>query len=123
MLDAPVSGGDVSAKAGTLSIMIGVAGGRGERRDGGVASGGQEHRPRRRCRRAGQACKACNQIAVVCSLMGVCESIALAKKCGLDVNKMIEVVGGARAVPGNYQTSARRSSTATSPPASRWIWC
>lgn len=93
LLDAPVSGGDIGAKAGTLSIMI-----------GGPADAVQRAMPILQAvgknivhvgdAGAGQACKACNQIAVVCALTGVCESIALAKKCGLDPRKMLDVVGG-----------------------------
>lgn len=49
----------------------------------------------------GQACKACNQVAVVGVLMGVVESISLAKKLGLDPAKMIEVVVGGAA--GSWQ--------------------
>lgn len=96
-LDAPVSGGPGGAEAGTLSIMVGG--------DEAVFE---------RCRLLfdaigktithlgpvgmGQACKACNQAAVVCNLLGVCEAAALAKKLGLDPQKMLEVVnagGGA----------------------------
>lgn len=93
LVDAPVSGGDSGAIAGTLSIMVG-----GD--DAPVAKvmpmlnvvgksvvhlGGPG---------LGQACKACNQIAVVNALLGVCEALALAKKTGLDMGKMIEVVSG-----------------------------
>lgn len=94
LLDAPVSGGDTGAKAGTLSIMVGgpadavervrpmldVVGSR-------VTHVGQEPG-------MGQACKACNQVAVVNALIGTCEAIALARASGLDVAKMIEVVSG-----------------------------
>jgi 3-hydroxyisobutyrate dehydrogenase len=90
-LDAPVSGGDVGARNGTLSIMV-----------GGDAGAVERVRPLLECMGqrithvgpsgAGQACKACNQVAVVSALLGVCEAITLAKKTGLDVAKMIEVV-------------------------------
>jgi len=93
LIDAPVSGGDIGAQQGTLSIM---AGGPGEaisrlrpmlevvgKSTVHVGESGM-----------GQACKACNQIAVVNALQGVVESMALAKKLGLDLNKMIEVVSG-----------------------------
>ncbi|NBC10882.1 MAG: NAD-binding protein, partial [Planctomycetes bacterium] len=96
LLDAPVSGGDTGAKAGTLSIMVGAptpAPGSGEsdifehclpvfRAVGKsithVGDSGM-----------GQACKACNQIAVVNALMGVCEALKLAEKLGLAPEKMI----------------------------------
>ncbi len=83
VLDAPVSGGDVGAKAGTLSIMIG-----GERNafDGvtpllevlgktivyqGTAG-------------AGQRTKLCNQIAIASTMLGVCEALVFAIRSGLD---------------------------------------
>lgn len=90
-LDAPVSGGDVGARNGTLSIMV-----------GGSAEAYQTVLPvLERMGRAithlgpagmGQVCKACNQVAVSLNLLGVVEAMALAKKCGLDVKKMIDVV-------------------------------
>ncbi len=40
----------------------------------------------------GQVCKACNQVAVACSLVGAAEAIALAGRMGLDPLRMIEVV-------------------------------
>jgi 3-hydroxyisobutyrate dehydrogenase len=49
----------------------------------------------------GQVCKACNQIAGMVNLLGVCEAMALAKKCGLDLDKMIQVVSGGAA--GSWQ--------------------
>lgn len=92
-LDAPVSGGEAGAAAGTLSIMVGgdeavfqrclplfQATGKTISHLGAVGMG--------------QACKACNQIAAVVNLMGVCEAAALAKKLGLDPAKMLEVLGG-----------------------------
>lgn len=96
LLDAPVSGGDVGAKNGTLSIMVGGATAAFEavlpllRRMGKSIThvGGSG---------AGQACKACNQVAGMVALLGVCEAMALAKKSGLDVRKMIEVVGAGAA--------------------------
>jgi 3-hydroxyisobutyrate dehydrogenase len=42
---------------------------------------------------SGQVCKACNQIAVTLALLGVCESLSLAKKSGLDLQKTIDVLG------------------------------
>jgi len=49
----------------------------------------------------GQMCKACNQVAVVNALQGVCEAIALARQSGLDVSKMMEVV--AAGAGGSWQ--------------------
>ncbi len=91
LLDAPVSGGDSGARKGTLSIMV-----------GGPEAAFNEVLPLLRCMGeritrvgdsgAGQACKACNQVAVACNLLGVCEALSLAKASGLDLDKMIEVV-------------------------------
>ncbi len=92
LLDAPVSGGDSGAKAGTLSVMV-----------GGPAEAFERALPVLRAvgksithvggSGMGQACKACNQVAVVSCLAGVCEAVTLAKALGLDVGKMISVVG------------------------------
>ncbi|AND85442.1 NAD-binding protein [Clostridium tyrobutyricum] len=94
-LDAPVSGGDVGAKNGTLSIMVG-----GDRNvfekvkpifelmGKNIVLQGPAG--------SGQHTKMCNQIAIAANMMGVCEAMAYAKKSGLDpetVLKSIEVGG------------------------------
>lgn len=93
LIDAPVSGGDVGAQNGTLSVMIGGP-------DDAVA----KVRPLFEAVGKnivhlgpvgmGQACKACNQVAVVSALLGAVEALSLAKQLGLNPRKMIEVVGG-----------------------------
>ncbi|QQE11093.1 NAD(P)-dependent oxidoreductase [Planctomycetota bacterium] len=95
-LDAPVSGGDVGAKAGTLSIMV-----------GGDEGAYQTVRPMLEVMGKeinymgesgmGQVTKSCNQVMVSCNLMGVCEAMMLAKKSGLDLDKMIRAVSGGAA--------------------------
>lgn len=92
MLDAPVSGGDVGARNGTLSIMVGGDAGAFEtcmpifnavgKRIVRLGDAG-----------AGQVCKACNQIAVLTTLAGVCEALAFGATQGVDLAKMIDVVG------------------------------
>ena len=99
-LDAPVSGGDVGARNGTLTMMV-----------GGREDAFERCKPMFEAMAksitllgpagAGQACKACNQIAVVCNLMGVCEAMALAHRSGLDVQKMIQTISGGAA--GSWQ--------------------
>jgi 3-hydroxyisobutyrate dehydrogenase len=102
MLDAPVSGGDTGAKAGTLSIMVGgeeevfarclpilEAEGKAITH---VGSSGM-----------GQVCKACNQVLCALNLLATCEAMALAKAQGLDVAKMIEVTGAGAG--GSWQLS------------------
>lgn len=96
LLDAPVSGGDAGARDATLSIMV-----------GGPAPAFERVRPLLESlgrsvvhvgdSGAGQTCKACNQVAAACTLLGVCEAVALARKTGLDPDKMLEVVGGGAA--------------------------
>jgi 3-hydroxyisobutyrate dehydrogenase len=95
-LDAPVSGGDVGARSATLCIMVGGAALAYERCLPVFHAMGKTivHLG---AAGMGQVCKACNQIAVVTNLMGVCEAMALAKRSGLDVTKMIEVLGGGAA--------------------------
>jgi 3-hydroxyisobutyrate dehydrogenase len=90
MLDAPVSGGDIGARNGTLSIMV-----------GGEAEVFERCRPIFQAvgksmthvgpAGAGQVCKACNQILCAVNLLGVCEALALAKKEGLDLDKVLSV--------------------------------
>lgn len=96
MIDAPVSGGDVGARDGTLTIMC-----------GGDADAFEQVHPllavvgarvtRLGAAGSGQACKACNQVAGMATLAGVCEALALAKQSGLDPKQVVEVVSGGAA--------------------------
>jgi 2-hydroxy-3-oxopropionate reductase len=93
MLDAPVSGGDKGATAGTLSIMVGgdeavfarclsilqVMGTTIVR----VGESG-----------AGQVVKACNQIVVALTIEAVSEALVLGAKAGVDPAKILQVLGG-----------------------------
>jgi 2-hydroxy-3-oxopropionate reductase len=93
MLDAPVSGGDVAAEQGTLSIMAG---------------GEEEHFARARPlfeamgetivhvgeSGAGQVTKAANQIVVALVLEAVSEALVLGSKGGVEPSKLIEVLSG-----------------------------
>jgi len=90
MLDAPVSGGDIGARQGTLSIMV-----------GGDAETLEEVRPVFEAMGknivhcgpigAGQTVKACNQILCAVTLVGVVEALAFARKAGVDMEKMLQV--------------------------------
>jgi len=93
MLDAPVSGGDVGAMEGTLSIMVG-----GDEDDFARARplfevmgetvvhvGGPG---------AGQTVKACNQIVVALVIEAVSEALVLGSKAGVEPEKVIEVLSG-----------------------------
>ena len=91
-LDAPVSGGDIGARQGTLTIMVG-----GDRADfeecfplfeiigknitlcGPVGSG--------------QAVKLCNQVLCGVHMVALCEALEMAKMQGIDPNLVVEVCG------------------------------
>nr|CCC90875.1 unnamed protein product [Trypanosoma congolense IL3000] len=95
-LDAPVSGGDIGARDGTLSIMVGgdtaalekvlpvlQAMGKKITHVGDVG--------------AGQVCKAANQIMVAAQMVAMAEMMVFSEKCGVDSEKVIEAVKGGAA--------------------------
>lgn len=101
-IDAPVSGGDVGAQKGTLSIMVG---GDKEAVDACmdvlkcmgtsiVYEGGAG---------AGQHTKMANQIALGGAIAGVCEAIAYGKAVGLDVQTMLDAID--KGAAGSWQMS------------------
>ncbi len=104
-LDAPVSGGDVGAREGTLSIMVGGSEEAFERAKPLfdvlgktiVHMGGAG---------AGQTAKACNQILVAVTIEAVSEALVLASKAGVDPDRLIEVLSGGLA--GNKVMEVRR---------------
>lgn len=89
-MDAPISGGDIGAQKGTLTIMVGgsdrdfeecqpmfAAMGKTIRLCGPVGSG--------------QAVKLCNQVLCALNMVGLCEAFELAKQQGIDPNLVVEV--------------------------------
>lgn len=95
-LDAPVSGGDIGAKNGTLSIMIGgVAEIVDKLSDHWKAMGKKfvHHGPNG----SGQNAKMVNQILVAAHMAGLCESLIYAYRSGLDPVKVLESVSGGAA--------------------------
>ncbi len=95
-LDAPVSGGDIGAQKGTLTIMVGGEKAAFERVKDVFEPMGQRIThigPSG----SGQVTKACNQILCALNMIGVCEAIALAKRSGLDLELMHRVVTGGAA--------------------------
>jgi 2-hydroxy-3-oxopropionate reductase len=93
MLDAPVSGGDKGAIAGTLSIMVGgsdaayqralpVLGALGKTIVHVGPSG------------AGQVAKVCNQVVVAVVIEAVSEALVLGAKAGVDPARIAEVLQG-----------------------------
>jgi 2-hydroxy-3-oxopropionate reductase len=95
MLDAPVSGGDIGAINGTLSIMV-----------GGDASAFAEVKPLLDVmgnpervvhigdEGAGQLCKLCNQMVIGGTLAVVAEAFALARRAGVDASRVREALLG-----------------------------
>lgn len=92
-LDAPVSGGDKGAIAGTLSIMV-----------GGDAADFDRAKPifeavgktivHVGAAGAGQIVKACNQVVVALNYAAVSEALVLGAKAGVDPEKIVEVLSG-----------------------------
>ena len=107
MLDAPVSGGDIGAIEGTLSIMVG---------------GEEEHFERARPlfeamgktavhvgeSGTGQTMKACNQIVVALVIEAVSEALVLGAKAGVDPAKAIEVLSGGLAGTSVIEVKAEK---------------
>lgn len=93
MLDAPVSGGDKGAIAGTLSIMVGGAAEDFERAKPVFEAMGKTivH-----CGEigAGQIVKACNQIVVALVIEAVSEALVLGSKAGVKPEKILQVLSG-----------------------------
>lgn len=95
MLDAPVSGGEIGAINGTLSIMVGGDAVALERvRPILEAMGNPERIVHIGPAGAGQVCKACNQICIGGALASVSEAFALARKAGIDPAKVREALLG-----------------------------
>ncbi|WP_255343608.1 NAD(P)-dependent oxidoreductase [Geomicrobium sp. JCM 19039] len=90
-LDAPVSGGDVGARNGALTIMVG---GDEDVYDACLplfevmGSNIQRHGPAG----SGQHAKMCNQIAVAASMIGAAEALGYAKQAGLDEQKVLATI-------------------------------
>jgi 2-hydroxy-3-oxopropionate reductase len=118
MLDSPVSGGPKGAQEGTLSCMIG---GKAEiltrcmplfqamgKTFTHVGDSG-----------AGQACKSCNQMAIVGTLMAISEAFALAQKMGIDPHKVREALLGGSAQSFVLQNQGKRLLDGTLAPGFR----
>ena len=88
--DAPVSGGIMAADAGTLAFMVGCP-------DDAFAEVEAVLKPMARivlhagAAGAGQAAKICNNMLLGISMLGVCESFALAEKLGLEPKKFFDI--------------------------------
>ena len=117
-LDAPVSGGDVGAKAATLTIMVGgpdpafekvkpifelmgknitLVGGNGD----------------------GQTCKVCNQIIVALNIEAVSEALVFASKAGADPAKVRQALMGGFAASRILEVHGERMIKRTFDPGFR----
>ncbi len=107
MLDAPVSGGDIGAQKGTLTIMVG-----GEAADFERALPFFQAMGRTITHvgpsGAGQCTKLCNQVLVAIHLVAVSESLLLAKTSGLDLHKTLAVLTGGAANSWSLQNLGPR---------------
>ncbi len=106
-LDAPVSGGDVGAKNGTLAIMVG-----GDEQsfkelyplfelmgDNIQLMGGAGK---------GQHTKMSNQILIAGTMIGVVESLLYAYRAGMDMDEVIDVIGKGAASSWSINNLGRR---------------
>ena len=95
-LDAPVSGGDIGARDGTLTIMV-----------GGNAEALEKVMPVFKAMGktvthvgesgAGQVAKAANQIMVAAQMVAMGELLVFAKKAGVDPRKVVDAIKGGAA--------------------------
>lgn len=90
-LDAPVSGGDIGAKAGTLTIMVGGAEDAFhktlplfEAMGKTITHIGEDG--------AGQVAKCANQVMVAAQMAGMAEALVLAQKSGVDPQKVVQAI-------------------------------
>lgn len=95
-LDAPVSGGDIGARDGTLAIMV-----------GGPAEALEKVMPIFQAMGrtvthvgeagAGQVAKAANQIMVAAQMVAMAELLIFSQKAGVDPRKVVEAIRGGAA--------------------------
>ncbi|MBC1917827.1 NAD(P)-dependent oxidoreductase [Listeria booriae] len=96
VLDAPVSGGDIGAKNGTLTIMVGGEQEAFEAAEPVLNAMGQSVILQGTAG-AGQHTKMVNQIAIASNMIGVTEALCYAKKAGLDPEKVLASISGGAA--------------------------
>ena len=95
-IDAPVSGGDIGARNGTLSIMIGGAEEAVERARPVFETMGKTI-VRQGGPGAGQHTKAVNQILIATLMIGLSEALLYGRQAGLDLDTVMESVSGGAA--------------------------
>ncbi len=95
-LDAPVTGGDVGARDGTLAMLVGGEESDLERALPLLRELGKnivfQGRPG-----SGQKAKLCNQVAIAGTMVGVCEAMAFAEHAGLDPETVLHGISAGAA--------------------------
>lgn len=107
VVDAPVTGGDIGAQKGTLSVMV-----------GGDKSAVDTVLPLIETFAStvnhfgaaglGQHCKMANQITIACSMLGMCEGLMYAHAAGLDLDTYIAAIRGGGAGSFSIESYAPR---------------
>jgi 2-hydroxy-3-oxopropionate reductase len=122
MLDAPVSGGEIGAIGGTLSIMVG-----GDA-DAFTAvkpildtMGNSEKVIRIGESGAGQICKVCNQMVIGGTLVAVAEAFTLARRAGVDAARVRDALLGGFAASRVLEVHGERILTRNYKPGFRSI--
>lgn len=95
-LDAPVSGGDIGAREGTLTIMVGGPADALERAMPVFQAMGKKITHVGESG-SGQIAKAANQIMVAAQMVAMGELLIFAKKAGADPQKVVEAIRGGAA--------------------------
>ena len=95
-LDAPVSGGDIGARDGTLTIMVGGPEDALEKVQPVLAAMGKKITHIGEAG-SGQVAKAANQIMVAAQMVAMGELLVFAQKAGADPRKVIEAIKGGAA--------------------------
>lgn len=106
-IDAPVSGGQAGAQAGTLTAMCGGDGAAFERAQPIMAAYAKTVR-RIGESGAGQLAKMCNQIAIAGVVQGLAEAVHFAEQAGLDADAVFQAVSAGAA--GSWQMQNRWAS-------------
>lgn len=106
-LDAPVSGGDLGAREGTLSVMVGGSAAAFETAwpilgafGASVVHQGEAG--------AGQHTKMVNQTVIASTMVGVCEGLVYGVRAGLDMETVLTSISGGAAGSWSLQNLAPR---------------
>lgn len=106
-LDAPVSGGDIGAREGRLTVMVGGSAAAIDRLAmvwkviaARVVHCGPSG--------SGQHTKMANQIAIASTMIGMCEALLYASRAGLDVSTVLEAISPGAAGSWSLQNLAPR---------------